>query len=131
MVKKPPAYAENGGDAGLIPRSGRSPGVGNSSPLQYPCLKNPRDSGAWWATVHGAAEPNTTEHECTQAVGCIGALMPVSSWFSRRILSLVNLSLMCLWREMSAMSSYPPSDVGNHLGNKQKMLMHGSQSQQS
>ena len=43
----------NAGDAGLIPRSGRSPGEGNGNPLQYSCLRNPMDRGAWQATVHG------------------------------------------------------------------------------
>ena len=43
----------NAGDAHSIPGSGRSPGEGNGSPLQYSCLGNPMDRGAWWATVHG------------------------------------------------------------------------------
>ena len=43
----------NAGDPGSIPRSGRSPGEGNGNPLQYSCLENPMDRGAWWATVHG------------------------------------------------------------------------------
>ena len=43
----------NAGDPGLVPRSGRSPGVGNGNPLQYSCLVNPMDRGAWQATVHG------------------------------------------------------------------------------
>ena len=41
------------GDLGLIPGLGKFPGEGNSSPLLYPCLENPMDRGAWWATVHG------------------------------------------------------------------------------
>ena len=41
------------GDLGLIPGSGRSPGEGNGNPLQYFCLENPMDRGAWQATVHG------------------------------------------------------------------------------
>ena len=41
------------GDLGLIPGLGRSPGGGNGKPLQYTCLENPMDRGAWWATVHG------------------------------------------------------------------------------
>ena len=49
VVKNPPADA---GDPGLIPGSGRSPGEGNRSTLQYSCLGNPMDRGAWWATVH-------------------------------------------------------------------------------
>ena len=44
------------GDLGVIPRWGRSPGVGNNNPLQYFCLGNPMDRGAWWATVHGVAK---------------------------------------------------------------------------
>ena len=45
----------NAGDLGLIPGSRRSPGKGNGNPLQYSCLKNPMDRGAWQATVHGVA----------------------------------------------------------------------------
>ena len=44
------------GDVSSVPGSGRSPGEGNGSPLQYSCLGNPMDRGAWWATVHGAAK---------------------------------------------------------------------------
>ena len=43
----------NAGDPGLIPGSGTAPGEGNGNPLQYSCLENPTDRGAWWATVHG------------------------------------------------------------------------------
>ena len=45
----------NVGDLGSIPGSGRSPGEGNGNPLQYSCLENPMDRGAWRATVHMAA----------------------------------------------------------------------------
>ena len=48
--------AGNAGDPGLIPGWKRSPGEGNSYPLQYSCLENPMDRGAWWATVHGVTE---------------------------------------------------------------------------
>ena len=41
------------GDPGLVPGLGRSPGEGNGNPLQYSCLENPMDRGAWQATVHG------------------------------------------------------------------------------
>ena len=47
------------GDVGLIPGWGRSPGEGNGNPLQYSCLENPVDRGAWWATVHGVAKSLT------------------------------------------------------------------------
>ena len=43
-------------DAGLIPESGRSPGEGNGHPLQYSCLGNPMDRGAWHGIVHGVAK---------------------------------------------------------------------------
>ena len=46
----------NAGDAGSIPGSGRSPEVGNCNSLQYSCLGNLRDRGAWWATVHGVTK---------------------------------------------------------------------------
>ena len=50
------ASACNVGDLGSIPGSGRSPGEGNGNPLQYACLGNPMDGGAWWATVHGVTK---------------------------------------------------------------------------
>ena len=53
------ASARNAGDLGSIPGSGRSPGEGNGNPLQYSCLENPMDGGAWWAAVHGVAKCRT------------------------------------------------------------------------
>ena len=52
-VNSPPC---NSGDLGSIPGWGRSPGGGHGKPLQYPCLENPMDKGAWWATFHGVAK---------------------------------------------------------------------------
>ena len=49
----------NAGDLGSIPGLGRAPGEGNGNPLQYSCLENPMDGGAWWATVHGVAKSRT------------------------------------------------------------------------
>ena len=49
----------NAGDLSSIPRLGRSPGEGDGNPLQYSCLKNPMDSGAWQAIVHGLAKSQT------------------------------------------------------------------------
>ena len=51
VVKNLPANARDVRDMGLIPGSGRSPGEGNGNPLQYSCLENPMDSGAWQAIV--------------------------------------------------------------------------------
>ena len=53
VAKNPPAKAGDAGDLGPIPGLGRSPGRRNGNPLQYSCLENPTDRGAWWATVHG------------------------------------------------------------------------------
>ena len=53
MVENLPASA---GDMGLIPGLGKSPGEGNGNPLQYSCLENPMDRGAWWAIIHESEE---------------------------------------------------------------------------
>ena len=55
MVKNLPANAGDPRDVGLIPGSGRSPGMGNDNTLQYSCLENSMDRGAWQARVHGVA----------------------------------------------------------------------------
>ena len=70
VVKNLPASA---GDAGSISGSGRSPGEGTGIPLQYSCLENPLDRGAWQATVYGVAKSQTglkrlSMHTCTQAL---------------------------------------------------------------
>ena len=59
MAKNLPANAGDIRDASLIPGSGRSLGGGNGNPLQYSCLENPMDRGAWWAT--GSKESDTTK----------------------------------------------------------------------
>ena len=56
VIKNPPA---NAGDTGWIPGSERTPGEGNGNPLQYFCLGNPMDRGAWQATVHAVARSRT------------------------------------------------------------------------
>ena len=56
LVKR---LAYNAEDLGSIPGSGRSSGEGNDNPLQYSCLENPVDRGAWWATVHGVIKNRT------------------------------------------------------------------------
>ena len=61
MVKNPPTNSGDIRDTGLIPGLGRSPGGGHGSPLQYSCLDNPMDRGAWWDIVHRVTESDTTE----------------------------------------------------------------------
>ena len=59
VVKNPPANAENTREDSSIPESGRSPGEGNDNPLQYSCLENSMDRGAWRAIVHGVTKSQT------------------------------------------------------------------------
>ena len=60
-VKNPPASAGDVRASGSVPGSGRSPRGEHGNPLQYPCLENPKNRGAWWAAVHRVAESGTTE----------------------------------------------------------------------
>ena len=57
--------AYNAGDLCLIPGSERSPKEGNGNPLQYSCLENSMDRGAWWATVHGVSKESDTTEQLT------------------------------------------------------------------
>ena len=59
VVKTPPASAE---DVGSVSGLGRSPGGGHGNLLQYSCLENSMDRGAWWATVYGATELDATAY---------------------------------------------------------------------
>ena len=59
MVKNPPANAGGIRDEGSIAGSGRSPEGGHSKSLQYSCLENPMDRGAWWATGHRVTKSQT------------------------------------------------------------------------
>ena len=59
VVKNPPTNVADIRDAGSVPGLGRSPGGGHGNPLQYSCLDNPMDRGAWCATAHRIAELDT------------------------------------------------------------------------
>ena len=59
VVKSPPANARDVRDTGAIPGLGRSPGGGHSNPLEYFCLENPMDKGAWWTAVHRVTKSRT------------------------------------------------------------------------
>ena len=78
MVKNPPANAVH---MGLIPGSGRSPGEGNGYPLQYSCLENSMERGAWQATVCGVAKSQTqrSTHACSISTTGIIPRKPRSS----------------------------------------------------
>ena len=77
MVKNTPASTGDARDVGLISGLGRSPGVGNGNPLQYSCLGNRMDVGAWWPTVHGMSKswPRLSDETTTPTpTGCRGAV---------------------------------------------------------
>ena len=102
VVKIPPANARDIRDTGSVPGLGRSSGEGNSNPLQYSCLENPMDRGAWRATVHGVAKSQTQlewneEEEKPWAGELTG---PLDLWVSlTRLQSQVSLS----WGHLQAL----------------------------
>ena len=59
VVRNPPTNAGDARDEGSIPGLGRCPREGHGNPLQYSCLENPLDGGAWWATVHKVTKSHT------------------------------------------------------------------------
>ena len=83
-VKNQPASA---GDRGLTPGSGRSAGEGNGSPLQYACLENSMDRGAWWATVHVVTKSQSNRSTATEdgeQAGSLGSRLGLSAWRSKK-----------------------------------------------
>ena len=68
VIKNPPAKTRDARDMGLIPGSQRSPGVGNGNPLQYSCLENSMDRGAWWSIVHWVSKSKTLLTEISMCV---------------------------------------------------------------
>ena len=85
VVKNPTAHAGDIRDAGSIPGLGRRPGEGNGNPLQYSCLENSMDRGAWWATVHGVTKghihnspPGTPHRYCKFITG------EINQFFTKR-----------------------------------------------
>ena len=70
-VKNPPANAGDTRDGGLIPGSGRSPGEENDNPLQYSCLENLMDRGAWWPAVHRVSKSQTLSDLAHMHISCL------------------------------------------------------------
>ena len=122
VVKNPSA---NAGDTGLIPGSGRSPGRGNGNPLQYSCLENPMDRGAWRATVHGVQRVRygwVTEHYQECLIWLCRAVMTGEEKAWRAHISSLSVSpelshgipTYFLWPRMNHMS---PTWLQGNLGN--------------
>ena len=80
MLKNLPADAGDTGDVSSIPGSGRSSGLGNGNPLQYSCLENSMDRGAWKATVHGVTKSQTQLSTHTHTIILLSDLFIVSSF---------------------------------------------------
>ena len=82
MVKYLPAHAGEVLDMGSIPGSGRSPGVGNGNPLQYSCLGNSMDRGAWRATVRGVTKSQTERtHTHTHTHRLISTVLYIRQYY--------------------------------------------------
>ena len=91
MIKNPP---DNVGEVGSIPGLGRSLGEGNENPLQYSCVENLMDRGAWWATVHGVAKRVglslvTKEQQC---ICTEGETYPLAEALPPKCIALVCLA---------------------------------------
>ena len=80
VVKNQPVNAGDTRDVGSIPGSGRSPGIGNSNPLQYCCVENPMDRGAWWATVHRIAKSQTWLKQLNTHIYAVYMSIPISQF---------------------------------------------------
>ena len=92
MVNNPPAYAEK---VGSIPGSGKLPGEGNGYPLQYSCLENPVDRGAWWVTVHRFTR---VRHD-----------LPTKQWLNKSPLGLRNSNNVTITGNNAARKEEIPS----------------------
>ena len=92
-VVKKKNFHTNAGDSGCIPGWGRSPGKGNGNPLQYSCLENSMDRGAWWATVHGVAKSQTLLSDETTAM--------VVLWIYNMSKLLLHFKYMLIFVNMS------------------------------
>ena len=102
MVKNLPAKAGGARHTGLISGSRRSPGGGNGTPLQYSCLENPIDKGAWQATVHGVVK------SCTR----------LSNWACRHVLihlSTTSISWASLPLDVSCLPAWGIGELGPHF----------------
>ena len=98
VVKNPLANSGDLRDSGSIPGWGRSPGRGHGNPLQDSCLENPRDRGAWWATVHGVTESRARlSNTRTHWKKCCSSFTQLVTWPSWVWLPVPYPAEMRLW----------------------------------
>ena len=118
MVKNPPTNAGDIRDAGLISGLGRSPRGGHGNPLQYSCLENPMDRGAWRATVHRVSESDMTDpRSIAEAQQSQGSLL-VSSRLRSCLTTELNLSFRISDSELFPLTrkTYKFKDTLNRRG---------------
>ena len=90
VVKNLPAKAGDARDVGSIPGPGRSLRVGNGTPLQYSCLENPKDRGAWWATYSPKNHKESEQRSTWYLLGPITIFLKTRSWMIRILMSVPN-----------------------------------------
>ena len=108
-------HLPDAGDSGSVSGLGGSPGEGNSNTLQYSCLGNPMDRGAWRATVHGVAESDATEHNIYILIEHLGT-GDVILFSSPRCHPAVSVNkVTCHWTECNAyyITNQSPSPVNS------------------
>ena len=108
VVKNPPA---NAGNTGSNPGSGRSPGGGNGNPLQYSCLENPMDRGAWWATVHGIAR---VRHDIVQQLSSNNCIL----FYTSQYCTIVIFDNLKQNKQKTSMWDFPSGPVAKTVGSQ-------------
>ena len=111
MVKNLPANARAIRNAGSIPGLERSPGGGHGNPLQYSCLGNPMDRGAWWATVHGVINRQTrlSTHTCIHTISQFFSSVIAEGLAIDGSLAVITALIMCAFLHVKYLA---------HLGSK-------------
>ena len=118
--------ANNPRNMGLIPGSGRSPGIGNGNTLQYSCLGNPMDRGTWQATVHGVTELDMTEHARTLD-GTDGGIEVGEAWSVWGLTDAWKVGYLCSTRSCISEQhphSLPPLLRAWWFGEKALLCLH-------
>ena len=102
----PPADAGDIKAMGSIPGSGRSPREGNGNPLQYSCLGNPMDRGAWQATVYVMAESDMTEHLSSHALYILSLVLLANEIYLARSINCTKIKMFKNIREKMPLSNH-------------------------